>query len=908
MTFDDFFWRATEGHTPFEYQRRLATEPWPNLLDIPTGLGKTAAVVLAWIYKRRILKDEKTPRRLVYCLPMRVLVEQTERSIDGWLKNLGLLGQPGNGKVSVHLLMGGEVDRDWAIYPEADAVLVGTQDMLLSRALNRGYAAGRARWPMEFGLLNNDCLWIFDEVQLMGGGLATSAQLDAFQSKLWCPMVSCRFLWMSATIPAEGLDTRDRQDLGCHVGKPLSLTLDERQSLQIKPRLWAEKKVQIYGDTGGKPKSPSPADILDNHQPGRMTLVVLNTVASAKCWFSCLAEEIQTRTKGEKIGPQPEIYLLHSRFRPYDRQKKMSALLEFIRQQDRATGALDGHPGIVIVATQVIEAGFDISAVRLWSEIAPWPSCIQRLGRLNREGTQPDATAAFWMPKADVKEENASGAPNANRVGPYEKADLDRAEKLLDRLSGLLPGERYRQALDIVLLSEESRIALQFEPEAVLRPDDMYGLFSTEPDLAGGFTNVSLFVRDQDRNADVQIFWRAFEPKRGPSAGEPFAMREELALIPFYEIRRYLGNKEGAWEWDFEQGRWERRCKTDVHPGMTLLLASSQGGYSEDLGWTGDNRHRPSSMDLKIDTKDLSPEALNFDPQSQLDYWLPLPEHLTDVEKAMCEILKALNLLSTPEGGALMIAARWHDRGKSLNRWQHAVLDNVQQITQKCEMILRDPTAAGLHKHVESFQRRIQRPEGTGTLWAKWPNVRKVWQDPRLRPGFRAFLKERLGTQFRPGLRHEAASALAAWDAWVEGQGAMSALSVYLIASHHGKVRTVLRSVTNDDEIFGLRKGDVLPPITSHFDSEAELPFDLRQIGSSGEWVDDETFVLEQPSWIAMIAELLGTGPSGLPDTYEAILPTEPRSLGPFKLAYLEALLRAADAQASRGPKEGCGS
>ena len=42
--------------------------------------------------------------------------------------------------------------------------------MLLSRALNRGYAASRARWPVQFGLVNNDCCWVLDEVQLMGPG------------------------------------------------------------------------------------------------------------------------------------------------------------------------------------------------------------------------------------------------------------------------------------------------------------------------------------------------------------------------------------------------------------------------------------------------------------------------------------------------------------------------------------------------------------------------------------------------------------------------------------------------------------------------------------------------------------------------------------------------------------------
>ena len=60
--------------------------------------------------------------------------------------------------------MGGEDAGDWDVQPERDAVLVGTQDMLLSRLLNRGYGMSRYRWPMHLGLLGNDCLWVMDEV------------------------------------------------------------------------------------------------------------------------------------------------------------------------------------------------------------------------------------------------------------------------------------------------------------------------------------------------------------------------------------------------------------------------------------------------------------------------------------------------------------------------------------------------------------------------------------------------------------------------------------------------------------------------------------------------------------------------------------------------------------------------
>jgi hypothetical protein len=40
--------------------------------------------------------------------------------------------------------------RDWDLHPEDPAIIIGTQDMLLSRALNRGYAMNRHRWPMHF--------------------------------------------------------------------------------------------------------------------------------------------------------------------------------------------------------------------------------------------------------------------------------------------------------------------------------------------------------------------------------------------------------------------------------------------------------------------------------------------------------------------------------------------------------------------------------------------------------------------------------------------------------------------------------------------------------------------------------------------------------------------------------------
>ena len=46
MVYSAFF-SALTGNAPYPYQERLAGGSWPELLDIPTGLGKTSAVTLA---------------------------------------------------------------------------------------------------------------------------------------------------------------------------------------------------------------------------------------------------------------------------------------------------------------------------------------------------------------------------------------------------------------------------------------------------------------------------------------------------------------------------------------------------------------------------------------------------------------------------------------------------------------------------------------------------------------------------------------------------------------------------------------------------------------------------------------------------------------------------------------------
>ena len=200
-SFTDFFRTATDGFTPYGWQLQVAVDGLPDVLPVPTGLGKTE-VALTWAW-RRLVDKQPEPLHLVVCLPMRSLVTQTVQRLKGHFDAL----RPKRPEIDIHVhhLMGGAIDDEWTQSPDKPWVLVGTQDQLLSRALNRGYAMSRFEWPVHFGLLNNDCRWLIDEVQLMGPGLWTTSQLDWMRRQRFPSLKPCLTTWRSTAVGASSL-------------------------------------------------------------------------------------------------------------------------------------------------------------------------------------------------------------------------------------------------------------------------------------------------------------------------------------------------------------------------------------------------------------------------------------------------------------------------------------------------------------------------------------------------------------------------------------------------------------------------------------------------------------------------------------------------------------------------------
>jgi CRISPR-associated endonuclease/helicase Cas3 len=169
MKYKDFFEQVT-GFPPYPWQEHFSN--WSGqsvaVVSAPTGAGKEAGAIIPWLYSYKVGKLSTT--RLAYALPTRSLVDQVYENTQKVVEASGL-------PIQVYCLKGGKVEHGFEQNLTQPAILIGTQDQLLSRALNRGFGVSWGQKPLHCAALTNDCRWVLDEIQLTGVGYCTLVQL-----------------------------------------------------------------------------------------------------------------------------------------------------------------------------------------------------------------------------------------------------------------------------------------------------------------------------------------------------------------------------------------------------------------------------------------------------------------------------------------------------------------------------------------------------------------------------------------------------------------------------------------------------------------------------------------------------------------------------------------------------------
>jgi CRISPR-associated endonuclease/helicase Cas3 len=363
-------------------------------------------------------------------------------------------------------------------------------------------------------------LVVFDEFHLMEisrAFLAGIACLSLF-SKV------TRSVWMTATATAP-LEAELLRSLNTVTEGP---TAEEEEMLytgsEIQRRLRKRSAPLNASDVLGCAAGP--------------TLVVVNQVKRAQALYKGVLD----------LGlPIDRTVLLHARFFQSDRDRKQRFLMEHF-------GKKPGEPAVAI-ATQVVEAGLDLSAENLLTDICPMSSLVQRAGRCARFRGQKGTVHVFPLSPEEVR--------------PYEPDEIRRTWDLLEDTDHLSP----RRAALWVEAAHAAQDRRELEVHrASVRSSCVRQIMETVRRRGGGVADLI----------------------RGPSDTVRVILANDLAnclpstreTIPVYRstLRGLVSSGASVWMFDPDYQTLWRPVQGDLTNAYVVAVSPQNIRYTEQLG------------------------------------------------------------------------------------------------------------------------------------------------------------------------------------------------------------------------------------------------------------------------------------------------------------------------------------
>lgn len=691
--------KALTGNRPFPWQSvlydRFTAGMFPNSASIPTGLGKTS-VVAVWLIA--LAKYPAiVPRRLVYVVNRRTVVDQTTAEVENLRKNLveqdvlaelaanlnGLAALPCDSPLAISTLRGQFADNgDWRRDPARPAVIIGTVDMIGSGLLFSRYNASFRMRPLHAGLLGQDTLVVHDEAHLEPAFQTLLAEIAAVQnggdSKPSSPrdFKPLRVMALTAT---------SRSDVA-----PFSLTNDDRANAIVKKRFEAVKElslIELGKDDRLEDKIAEKAKDLNG-----AVLIFVRSVETA-------LRIVDALDKGERKG---HVISLTGTMRGKERDDlvKDPRFRHFLNAVNTENTFL--------VATSAGEVGVNISADRCVCDLATYESMAQRFGRVNRFGACADSTITVFHETVFGRTK-----PKSKEI---VKTPMDTAREKTLAVLKTLNGDASPKALSEHPAPEafspppEIRVAtgIQFDAWALTsiraptaaRPPVAPYLHGEPLEWQPSETHLAWrndidFQRIVDREGFLDTF-----PLRPKELLRDVTKRIAATLEKMLKGRNnlppaWLVSENGSVSLyplsDFDKGKAE----SDL-ADATLILPLSLGGLENGL-FTGkgsasdvsyiirsESSARNAKAEYSLDISgedDDEPHYLNWSaPSAPLDTVSPTPAtgavSLTDHAAAVTANARAIAAklhLPSDLQSAIINAAEHHDDGKARREWQRAI-------------------------------------------------------------------------------------------------------------------------------------------------------------------------------------------------------------------------------------------
>lgn len=450
------FIEAHSGYSPYVWQEELADllyggEP-PARIDVDAGMGKSS-VVDAWLWafakqRREILDgirkpgDRTVPMRLHFVVDRRVIVDEVHdravrirRALVGAAPGTELAAvarsltenrparperDAAGSPFDVVVLRGGmPVRAEHSRYPHIPTVVTSTVAQFGSRLLFRGYGVSWQRRPIDAALTGADTVVVIDEAHLAHQLLTTLHVLDEeYPSRGLDGVLRRHVITMSATSAEETSGRSLRMDVAAEIrSKPeLQSRIERRDAVSVTV---AEPvtKGQLAATLAERALSFFPAGA----HPGRSVCVFVNTPDDARATTKALRSRLGklARKKGSAWDGAPDVVMLHGRL---DGVSKRLAVRQLAGVKTNAEHRETAPP--FVVATQTVEVGADLDFDAVITAECSLDAFVQRAGRCNRLGLRPGG-AVIVVPKGQPQRKGEEGdgqeAPEGQEGEPVEE-------------------------------------------------------------------------------------------------------------------------------------------------------------------------------------------------------------------------------------------------------------------------------------------------------------------------------------------------------------------------------------------------------------------------------------------------------------------------------------------------------
>lgn len=334
-------------------------------LTAPTGSGKTLMLLSL---ASEIIKS-KGAKRIIYGLPFLSITEQVESEVLKILKGYEYFVQRIDSKSTntrfddiqkeldenpseklLQELEALEFQEDTFGYPFIITTFVRIFETLLG---NKNHEL------MKLPNFSN-CVFLLDEIQSLPPRLYGFfvAYLDKF-----CKLTGSFALVSTATQPVLRLpdDNKEAKDFFLDYEPPFKLLSLSHYENPVFNRYTVEVQKSIIGiEQLG----------LQVLQEEKSVLVILNTIQDTKDLYNFITGNMD----------DTNLLLLNTHFTPRDRSLKVYLAKRKLRQGDK----------VILISTQLIEAGVDIDFPVLYRDFATISSVVQSAGRCNRNGKNPE--------------------------------------------------------------------------------------------------------------------------------------------------------------------------------------------------------------------------------------------------------------------------------------------------------------------------------------------------------------------------------------------------------------------------------------------------------------------------------------------------------------------------------------